>query len=334
MGSQTVKHHRRATSLCAAAALVAALATTGCSLLTPSRADVVPEQTLTKLSEPTIATKGVLTVGLDTSDAPLAMQQDDTVSGYLADVARALAHRLGLKVAFVDAASASAAGDTCDVYLVVTKDDAPNAVTLAGTVLEEAPALFGNTTRDASAPTAGDLAGATVAVQAASASQDTLSACGIEAQQKTYSNINACFEALVAGEVDYVACDTTAGAYLSRQCDGVGFVGSIDAASAYDVAVRSGASDLSSAIADAVNALTSDGVLDAVHQAWFGSLPSVLADTLIQGVATTADREAAAAQEQAQADEQASDDNNQDSSNPATQDNSSAKNTDDQITIY
>lgn len=41
-----------------------------------------------------------------------------------------------------------------------------------------------------------------------SASQEALAKQSITANQKTYSNINECFEALESGEVDYVICDS------------------------------------------------------------------------------------------------------------------------------
>lgn len=264
----------------------------GCSLLTPSRTEAARnrEQVAPALDASSLVQEGVLTVAVDTADAPQGMTgTDGEVTGYYADVARALAQRLGLKVAFVSASSASNSlpDGSADIFLgaASASDD---EVTVFGSCLEDAPALF---VKDADAATvsASTLSTMTVGVQTSSAAADALAKAGVTAEQKAYANVNECFDALASGEVDCVACDATAGAYLARAYEGVGFAGTLGAVSVSGVAVLSSASDLSDEVSAAFEEIASDGTLSAVHAQWYGSLPSSLSDALVNGVTLSED---------------------------------------------
>ncbi len=101
------------------AAVIAVLGLSGCafnplSTFTTPTIDQIERETVTPtVPDDALVTPGTLTVALDTSDAPQAMQgADGELTGYAVDAARALASRMGLKVSFVDASSAgSALGD-------------------------------------------------------------------------------------------------------------------------------------------------------------------------------------------------------------------------------
>ena len=107
------------------AAVIAVLGLSGCafnplSTFTTPTIDQIEYETVTPaVSDDALVTPGTLTVALDTSDAPQAMQDaDGELTGYAVDAARALASRMGLKVSFVDASSAgSALGDKKGRYL-------------------------------------------------------------------------------------------------------------------------------------------------------------------------------------------------------------------------
>ena len=82
---------------------------------------------------------------LDTSDAPQAMQDaDGNLTGYAVDAARALACRMGLKVAFVDASSADSAlsDKKADIFIGDARSTDGDISSL-GTCLYDAPAVFG-----------------------------------------------------------------------------------------------------------------------------------------------------------------------------------------------
>ena len=147
------------------------------------------------VSDDALFTPGTLTVALDTSDAPQAMQgTDGELTGYAVDAARALASRMGLKVAFVDASSAdSVLGDKkADIFIgdINSTDD---DISTLGTCLYDAAAVFGKTSDGESLSVSTEtLNTATLGVQTSSASQEALAKQSITANQKTFSNINEC----------------------------------------------------------------------------------------------------------------------------------------------
>ena len=291
--------------------LVASLA--GCALTTPSRSEVKRETVSATVADSSLITAGTLTVGLDTTDAPQAMNgSDGTPTGYYVDVARALAQRMGLKVAFASTSSASNAFENkkADIFLGATSHDADDGVAVTGSLVENASAIFAKSENGQQPSVSADqLAGATVAVQDASASQDALNRAGITATQKTYANVNECFEALAKGEVQYVACDATAGAYLARAYSGVAFAGTIGTTSSAGIACPS-AGELSDAVASAYDALEQDGTLDALHTSWYGSLPLSLSDKALSGVTVSTDSGAVTGDEAVATDTPISDDIN------------------------
>ena len=116
---------------------------------------------------------------------------------------------------------------------------------------------------------------ATLGVQTSSASQEALAKQSITANQKTFSNINECFEALESGEVDYVICDSTAGGYLARL--------TLEAPSTLGVAGLSSNDELCRAVSDALDGITVDGTLEAVHCVWYGQMPYDLTAKTVSG---------------------------------------------------
>lgn len=279
-------------------ALLLAAGLSGCSLITPTRAAVERETVPAAVSTPSIMESGTLTVAVDTTDAPQAMTdaEGDAV-GYNVDVACILAQRLGLEVKVVTAVTARDAlsNGKADVFVGASTRDATDDITVAGEIGQDASAIFGlssDGSRSVSGVSASDLASSVIAVQSSSASQDALTRAGITATQRTFSNVNECFEALVAGEVQYVACDVTAGGYLARAYEGVGLVGTVAAATSYGVAVDATNTELLTAVQDALDTMGSDGTVDAVHAAWYGPAPCDLSDAMLAGVTVTSSDQA------------------------------------------
>lgn len=278
----------------------------GCTFSIPSRADMPPKEVRVRVTTPAIATKGVLAVALDDANAPLAMNDaDGRLTGYLADVSYAVGQRLGVSVEFVtdETLSDLASSGAADLYMGAASDARADKVTVLGSVLQDVPALFAK--GEANSPIdASDLVGATVGVQSSSAAQDILNACGIDADQKTFSNANELFEALDAGEVDYVACDSAIGGYLSRAYEDISFAGALDEPESFGIALRSTNDDLEDEVSEVLDELQVDGTLDAIYRFWFGHLPVDLSDMLLGGITTSAERrqqeEERRAQEEAQ----------------------------------
>ena len=274
------------------AAVIAVLGLSGCALnplssLTTPTIDQIERETATPtVSDDALVTPGTLTVALDTSDAPQAMQgADGNLTGYAVDAARALASRMGLKVAFVDSSSAdSALGDKKADIFIGDINSADGDVSTLGTCLYDAAAVFGKTSDgEALSVSTETLNTATLGVQTSSASQEALAKQSITANQKTFSNINECFEALESGEVDYVICDSTAGGYLARLMSQISYVGALETPSTLDVAGLAANDELCRAVSDALDGITADGTLEAVHSVWYGTMPYDLTAKTVSG---------------------------------------------------
>lgn len=275
------------------AAVIAVLGLSGCafnplSTFTTPTIDQIEYETVTPaVSDDALVTPGTLTVALDTSDAPQAMQgADGELTGYAVDAARALASRMGLKVAFVDASSAgSALGDKKADIFIGEINSTDGDVSSLGTCLYDAASVFGKTGDGGSLSVSTDtLNTSTLGVQMSSASQEALAKQSITANQKTYPNINECFEALESGEVDYVICDSTAGGYLARLMSEISYVGALEAPSTLGVAGLSSNDELCRAVSDALDDITVDGTLEAVHCVWYGTMPYDLTAKTVSGV--------------------------------------------------
>ncbi len=256
----------------------------GCSLLTPTLSEVESTTVEQAIDDALLVQAGTLTVAVNTSDAPQAMTDSDgDVVGYAVDVAAALAERLGLSLSVVVSSSPSdtlEAGEA-DLYIGVSSSSADDSISVLGDYLESATGVFAIT--DDTSVTLDDINSATVGVQASSASQEVLAYAGGTGAQQTYDNVNACFEALAAGEVQYVVCDATAGAYLARAYEGVSFVGILSTVSVEGLAVLSSSTELEAALSEAFEEMVSDGTLDAVHSAWYGTLPVSLSGYEVSG---------------------------------------------------
>lgn len=274
-----------------AGALAVALGLSGCSLnpfsfiTVPALSEMSQESVQQTVDDSALVAPGTLTVALNESDAPQAMQASDgTLTGYAVDTARALAARMGLKVTFVGASSADASlpDGKADIYIGdISK--AGSDIESLGDCLYDAPAVFGEAGSASSGVSADTLASSTLGVQASSASQEALAKAGITANLKTYSNINECFDGLVAGEVDYVVCDSTAGGYLARLDSKVAFAGTLQTPTSTGVACLGSNSALAKAVTEALSNITADGTLDAVHSVWYGTMPFDLAGSPVSG---------------------------------------------------
>lgn len=282
--SIVAKARAKRVALCMGVAL-AATGLSGCTLTIPPISEVEQETVQQTVSDDQLVAAGTLTVALNTNDAPQAMEQNDTVVGYAADVARALAEHMGLKVQFVNAGvpSEPLSSSKADIFLGSDEGSKASGVTFSGVYLTNATALFGKTD-GASSVTADTLSGATIGVQGSSSSQDVLTRSGISVTQQTYTSINECFAALASGEVQYVACDAVAGGYVSRAYSGVSFIAALSKTTDKVVAFSSSADTLKTAVTKALDEISSDGTLDAVRTKWFGNVPSDLSSRVLSGI--------------------------------------------------
>ncbi|MBM6989541.1 MAG: transporter substrate-binding domain-containing protein [Olsenella umbonata] len=280
-------------TVAAAAALAACVALAGCS--GPLSAIAGPEASvgealaaktaaLSPKVESTIS-KGVLTVGIDTQDGmvPLYVGSDSgRAYGMDVDLASALADELGLKVRFVSVDDANPGlGTTCDV-LMGAVDGQVGATTVVGDYAEQASAFFHK--GDTGIAKVDDLSSKSVGVQTGSVSQTALSKTGLMMSVKTYDNLNAAFDALESGGVDYVLCDAYSGAYLSARYEEVCLAGTLDAPKAQGIAVSSQNAELADAVKAAYDAVEKNGLMGLVRRRWVAGMDPLSASSQVQDV--------------------------------------------------
>ena len=237
---------------------------------------------------------GTLTVGIRaTEQAPLAVTSSDgTQMGIDVDTAYALADQLGLtSVAFVSVSDVETAlTENCDIVMGVTAEDA-GAAPVVGNYVQSATGVF--TRQDVTVPIdASALSDATVGVQGGSVSEGVLSGYDLGVTESTYANLNEAFDALNAGEVDYVVCDAYAGAYLATAYTGVHLAGTLDSPMAVGVAVSS-STELQTAAQGALDAIATNGVGDVVRSRWVGALPALTDEIRVTNLVTAAPEEGA-----------------------------------------
>ena len=301
---QTMTRRRFVSAMGAAAMLGVAGLCAGCSSYPSAQEALDSVKKTSQLSSTATLTQGVLTVGVNTSNAPYCWPttQADGLQGIDVDVALALGSQLGVEVRFVNIGSSydGAAGGTCDIAMGVTASTLPSSEVLVGNYAESAPAVFGRnvsgTVSDA------DLQGATVGVQADSASARATQQLAPAAQLAAFSTLNDAFSALESGGVSYVACDSFMGGYLAMGYDDISLAGAFSLAETRGVAIAATNAELPSALTTAFDAITSSGELNAIRSKWVGDLATVSSSNQVvnTGVAQAAADQAAAEQAAAQ----------------------------------
>lgn len=299
-------------------AAVSLVASAGCTRV-PTLAEHQTQQNhkSARLTTPVIAQEGILTVGINTASAPLAMTDaEGYLDGYSVDLACSIADELGLGIQFINVGDASVAlnDKNVDLYIGTSNVDPDTSKDLhvAGTVYTEAMGVFGkHDTR--SVVTVDQLAGSTIAVQKESESFKMLMDSGIESNVVQCENINECFDALFAGKADYVICSAVSGAYLSRANSEVNLCGVFGDADTYGIATSS--IDLRGEIEMVLDELSNNGVLNAIFVRWFGDAPIDMSSLVIEGVTFTAsDEEEAQVDEDTQNSEDTADSSNSNTS--------------------
>ncbi|MDY4014704.1 MAG: transporter substrate-binding domain-containing protein, partial [Parafannyhessea umbonata] len=111
-----------------------------------------------------------------------------------------------------------------------------------------------------------------------------LSKTGLMMSVKTYDNLNAAFDALESGGVDYVLCDAYSGAYLSARYEEVCLAGTLDAPKAQGIAVSSQNAELADAVKAAYDAVEKNGLMGLVRRRWVAGMDPLSASSQVQDV--------------------------------------------------
>lgn len=290
-----MKTHGR-TVLSCAIALLMACCLSACNpkekideLITPTS---VAEATAAKAAEnqptvfnPTIIQDGYLTVGLRTAEttAPFCITQaSGEVMGMDIEIASQLAEALGLKVRFVNVTSVeSALGTECDIVMNVDVSEAGSAIVI-GSYAESASALFH--LGDSTPVSAEAISGATVGLQNGSVSQRLLAQSDLRMLETSYENLNEAFEALNAGQVEYVCCDLYSGAYLASFYPGINMCGTLDVPTAQGIAVAPDNTTLQVNVQSALDTIQSNGLVQLVRVKWIAGMPNATNASMVQGI--------------------------------------------------
>lgn len=252
---------------CLAIAL-AAISLFGCT----SNEDAVPQLKDAQLSTPTIQDDGVLRVGVNTSQSPLAGMGSSKIIGIDVDIAAALADSLGLKLQIVDTGSNPAKALTngdVDIVFGVDSSDTPSGATLTEKYIPTGVAIFALADSGLSAPDVSS--DPKIAAQASSKSAWSVTNTFGSSSLVSSTDLEGAFRSLSDGTVQYVAADAVIGLYTANKAEmDVQIVAITDNATGYCIAVSSSNSALFSAISSGIDELVANGTVSVIENKWLG----------------------------------------------------------------
>lgn len=253
---------------CCVAALCMVGALCGCT----SSETYAPESKSPTVQTPTIGQNGVLRVGVNTSNPPLAGQSTKIV-GIDVDLAAAIADQMGLKLEIVDVGTNPAGAlenGTVDIAMGVDASNSDAGMWKSDAYLPTAIALFA-ADASKSAPAAGSTPSIAAQVSSMSAWAVT-NEFGAESLTSATDPKDA-FAKLASGSVEYVAADAVIGTYAAYNTadDAVSIVALLQQPSGYCIGVLNTNSELKKAVGEAIDSLLSGGVVSVIETKWLGT---------------------------------------------------------------
>ena len=262
------------------------LALSGCTLVLESEAPALEKAQLTA---PTISENGVLKVGVNTSQSPLAGMGASKIIGIDVDIAAALADSLGLKLQIVDTGSTpskSLSNGDVDVAFGVDKSDAPSGVKLTDAYLPTAVVYFKKAGASSAALTSES--SPKIGVQGSSKSAWSASNSFGTNNLVSSSDLAGAFQSLASGTVDYVAADAVIGMYAANKANvNVEIAALGSELSGYCVAMTETNTALVSEISTALANLVSDGTIATIQSKWLGTEIDIASATKVGNSGTT-----------------------------------------------
>lgn len=285
-----MKHLKRFAACCAAAVCCAAmlLLATGCQ---QQQESYTPPEATPAVSKPVVAQEGVLRVGVNANNAPLAGQPSSStkIVGIDVDMAAALADQLGLKLEVVDVSTDAAGALTSgkvDVVMGVNKSDSPSFWT-SDTYLPTAVALFA---QSSNSTVPANSASTKIAAQVSSNSAWAVTNEFDNSTITTTEDLKSAFSALESGKVQYVAADAVVGSYVSNNAGmDVHMIALMQQASGYCVGVLDGNTQLKQAVSNALSAMNSNGVSSVIQKKWLGTTMDLSGIKLTAGASDDGD---------------------------------------------
>lgn len=269
------------------AATCCLLALAGCSSYPSVQEATEASAKQPTVSSPDILNDGVLTIGINSSNAPYAWAPDSDSSvleGVDVEMALALAEQMGLTAKFVNVGTSvngASAGDV-DIVMGVSAPQITDGLNVViGSYAETAPAVFAKDVDAEAGVTLDSVIAGPTGVQTDSASSKTLAEMAPAAQQQGFSTLNDAFDALEAGTVRYVVCDSFMGGYLAASYGDISLAGALQMPTTRGVAVAASNATLQAAVQQAMDALATNGIQGMIRTAWVGDLPTITAENQI-----------------------------------------------------
>jgi polar amino acid transport system substrate-binding protein len=274
MKKLSIENRRIIASILAVALVVSCL-----PLLAGCQTQTKVESTLTsQLDSDATITSGTLTVGINTANSPYGgtnTRTNETV-GLDVDIAAAVADELGLKLQIVDVGangrSALSQGQV-DVAFGLTKSGSSDSVTYSPAYINDGASLFCLSENAPKSISDVDVSEGKILVQANTASsyavQEALGTDSI----KSYSTLQEAFEALNNGEQKYLVADAVIGSYFARDYENVervDFLSTESVTPVYALTLTKNG-DLTTAVSDAIDTITQNGVLKTIVAKWLGT---------------------------------------------------------------
>lgn len=225
---------------------------------------------------------GVLTVGVNASKSPYGgTNANGETIGFDVDVAAALADELGCKVKIVDVASdgkTAVTNGTVDVAMNAQKSGSNKDLNYTSAYINDGASLFCLVKNMPDSVASVDMSKEKVLVQeSSSAAYELQDALGVDSVD-TVATVQEAFEAIENEEYTYFVADAVVGDYYSRDYSDivrVDFLSANDVSPVYMVTASSN-QELSSAVNQAVDSMTTNGSLDVVAAKWLGSQSTTL----------------------------------------------------------
>jgi polar amino acid transport system substrate-binding protein len=233
----------------------------------------------------TLASPGVLTIGVDESPPPplnFGLPGSPDFVGFEVDLTRAIAQRLGLGVTCVS--------ELWSRILEDLRRDRLDLICTAATVTPDRSKVvdFGDpyldtelvivVKSDGRLPTSADLAGADVGARIATVAEECARARLGRARIRTFDFNTDAYAALETGEVDAGIDDRPIATHFARSRPGLEIARVIEGTgSHYALMFAKGNDGLREAMNRALAELRADGTYERIHGTWFGEEPAPMA---------------------------------------------------------
>ena len=232
------------------------------------------EKPTPKVTSPTISKDGVLVVGVNTENAPMAGKAGSSgkIVGIDVDIAAAIADDMGLTLEIVDIGVddvGAVKNKKVDIVLGMDSANADAEIWKSTSYLNTGVALFG-LDESAKAPEAGAVpkVGAQSASMSAWAVSNEYGADALVSQ----SDLSTAFTALKDGSVNYVAADAVIGSYAAHAViPGSTIVAMMQKPTGYSIACLASNAELQKQLVSTYDKISRNGVLEVIKSKWLGT---------------------------------------------------------------